>query len=43
MTPLAITAAKRLAPRIEIMMTVQATVRQSIKVLGGTIIVTPPT
>ena len=43
MIPLAYTAAMRLAPRIAIMMTLQATVRQATKVAGGTGIVTTPT
>ena len=43
MIPLAITAVKRLPPRIAIMIRKEATVRQSTKVAGGTKFVTPPT
>ena len=44
MIPLAVTAAKCLPPRIAIMITLQAaTVRQAIKVAGGTTVVTDPT
>ena len=44
MIPLPFNVAKRLAPRIAIMMIgVQVTVRQTVKVPGGTTVVTTPT